>query len=323
MVQLAGRMVHLDGVTGSSLIKVLERLWGMGMIVKRYPQEAFCADFFRVVDFLKQHGARGLNENWHWARWEWLLGHSNLDMTTLPQIGIFEQDGVIVGIATHDMRSGEAYIICNPDFQHIKTNMVQYVEENLSYNGESGIYINDEDESLIGCVKASGYRVCDKKEYVLALDCKKSELHYELDGSFSIVDDSNSKDLNKYYRVMWKGFDHEGLPPFITDADVVDRPHENPELAVFVVASDGEYAAHCGTWYLPGTKEAYIEPVVTVPEYRKRGLGKVAVYESITRCIEMGAETALVISNQQFYHKIGFRESSVYSLWKKNVNPVA
>jgi len=293
----------------------------MSILIKHYPQDAFCADFFRVVNFLKQHGAHGINTNWHWARWEWLLGHPNLDKTTLPQIGIFEQDGMIVGVATHDMRPGQAYIICNSDFQHIKPQMVQYVEKNLVNNGESGIYINDKDEDLIDCVKASGYRVCDQKEYVLARDCRKGELSYKLDSSFSITDYSDSNDLNKYNRVIWKGFNHEGLPPFITEADVVDKPHENPELAVFVVAPDGEYAAHCGTWYLSGTKEAYIEPVVTVPEHRKRGLGKVAVYESIARCIEMGAQTALVISNQQFYHKIGFEECFVHSLWKKKVNP--
>ena len=143
-------------------------------MIKHYPQNAYCADFFRVVDFLKQHGAYGFNRNWHWARWEWLLGHSNLDKATLSQIGIFEEDGTIVGIATHDMRPGEAYIICNPDFQHIKPEMVKYVEENLTNNGESGIYINAKDEVLIDCVKASGYRVCDQKEYVLALDAEKA-----------------------------------------------------------------------------------------------------------------------------------------------------
>jgi predicted N-acetyltransferase YhbS len=69
-------------------------------------------------------------------------------------------------------------------------------------------------------------------------------------------------------------------------------------------------------WYDEGEKTAYIEPVCTVPEYRKRGLAKIAVYEAMQRCENMGAERAIVISNQPFYFKIGFKVSSSYSFWR-------
>lgn len=292
----------------------------MSVLIKNYPQDIYGTDYFRIIDFLKAHGAQGLNKNWHWARWEWLIGHTNLDKNSLPQIGIFEQDGVIIGLATHDMRLGKAYIICNPAYDYIKPEMLRYVESALSHQGETGIYIDDDDFDLIHLAQVAGYEICEDREYVLALDCSKGKLSYEISCPFSIADYSFSKDLNKYNRVIWKGFDHEGMPPLITEADVTDKPHEDPKLAVFVVAPDGEYAAHCGTWYMPDTKEAYVEPVVTVPEYRKQGLGKIAVYESINRCIEMGAQKAIVISNQQFYHRLGFEEYSVHSLWKKSVN---
>ena len=91
-----------------------------------------------------------------------------------------------------------------------------------------------------------------------------------------------------------------GIPPRVTVADFLQKPHETPDLAVFIVAENGEYAAHCGTWYLPDTNYAYVEPVVTLPEHRRRRLGKAAVYESINRCIARGAKQALVISNQLF-----------------------
>jgi len=292
----------------------------MGISIRRYSKERFCTDFFRVINFLQKYGAKSYNCNWHWARWEWLLGHSMLDLDSLPRIGLFELDNEIVGLATHDMRLGSAYIICNPNYENIKHDMLLYAEKNLSENGISGIYIDDKDATLIGFAAQQGFYLSDVKEYVSALDCSKGKFAYDLSDEYTVTDYSESKDINKYFRVMWKGFDHEGEPPAFTEDDIIDKPHFIPELAVFIMTPDGEYAAHCGTWYDPKTREAYVEPVVTIPEYRKRGFGKAAVYESINRCIGMGAKTALVISNQQFYHQIGFKEISVQSLWKKILN---
>ena len=289
----------------------------MDVSISHYPKERFCTDFFRVINFLQKYGAKSFNCNWHWARWEWLIGHSMLDMDSLPRIGLFELDNEIVGLATHDMRLGSAYIICNPEYETLKHEMLLYAEKNLSENGISGIYIEDNDAILINYAEQQGFYLSDEKEYVSALDCSKGKFKYDLNGGYIVTDYSESKDINKYFRVMWKGFDHEGEPPAFTEEDIIAKPHFIPELTVFIMTPDGEYAAHCGTWYDPKTREAYVEPVVTIPEYRKRGLGKAVVYESINRCIGMGAKTALVISNQQFYYRIGFKENSVHSLWKK------
>ena len=64
---------------------------------------------------------------------------------------------------------------------------------------------------------------------------------------------------------------------------------------------------------------AYVEPVVTIPDFRGCGLGRAVVYECINRYIEMGAKKAIVISNQQFYYHIGFEKYSVCHLWEKRV----
>ena len=63
----------------------------------------------------------------------------------------------------------------------------------------------------------------------------------------------------------------------------------------------------------------YVEPVVTIPNFRGHGLGKAVVYESINRCVELGAKKAIVISNQEFYHRIGFEKYSVCHLWEKKI----
>ena len=291
----------------------------MSIKIKHYPQERICKEFYEIIKFLKIHGAKGYNKNWHWARWEWLLGHSSLDESTLPSIGLFMDNDEIIGLVTHDMRT-PTYILLNPQYDYLKPKMVDYAFSELSRDGISKLFVDENDDELISIVKAKGYSVTSDREYVLELDCKK-KLSYSLDNKFCFTDYYTDKNIDKYVAVIHKGFGNQGNPRTgLTRLDFPEKPHENPKLALFIVAPNGDYAAHCGTWYSEDTEICYIEPVVTIPEFRKRGLGKAVVYECINRCIEMGAKKAIVISNQQFYYSLGFKDYSTHHLWKRKYN---
>ncbi len=49
-------------------------------------------------------------------------------------------------------------------------------------------------------------------------------------------------------------------------------------------------------------------------------MAKVVVYEAMKKCSKLGAQRAIVISNLDFYYKIGFKVSSTYFFWKKNIS---
>ena len=288
----------------------------MNCKIRHYPQNRINKEFYDIIEFLRAHGSIGLNKNWHWARWEWLISHPILDEATLPSIGMFMDGNKIVGLVTHDM-SEPAYILLNPQYSSLKPQMVDYAFAELSRGGISRLFVDENDVELISVVKEKGYSLTTRAEHVLSLDCSE-KLSYSLENQFTITDYFTDKNIDKYVVVMHKGFDNEGEPTMgLTEADFAEKPNENPNLAVFIVAPSGEYAAHCGTWYDPGTEICYVEPVVTIPEFRGCGLGKAVVYESINRCFEMGAKKAIVISNQQFYHRIGFEKYSVCHLWVK------
>jgi len=286
------------------------------MLIKHYPQDRICDEFYQVIDFLKTHGAKGYNKNWHWARWEWLIGHSGLDEATLPKIGLLMDDDKVVGLATHDM-SKPAYVLLNPQYQHLKPEMIDYAYNNLSQDGASALFVDESDAELISAAKLKGYSPTTEREFTLKLDCT-AKLTYSLDDKFAITDYHESKDIDKYVAVIHKGFNNAGEPRIgLTEADFPKQPHQDPKLTVFIAAPGGEYAAHCGAWYSPHTESCYIEPVVTIPEFAGQGLGRAAVYEAINRCAALGAKKAIVISNQQFYHHIGFKQYSVCSLWRR------
>jgi N-acetylglutamate synthase-like GNAT family acetyltransferase len=120
---------------------------------------------------------------------------------------------------------------------------------------------------------------------------------------------------------MWRGFDHDGEAPqdeeeILWRKTMLSSPHLEPEITIAVVAPNGNYVAHCGLWYKEGDHYAYVEPVVTDPEYRQIGLGKAVVYETLLRARKMGAQEAYVISSQKFYYNIGFKSYATETWWE-------
>lgn len=86
----------------------------------------------------------------------------------------------------------------------------------------------------------------------------------------------------------------------------VSRPNRKP------------YREKTYLWYSIGDT-AYVEPVATVPEHRRQGLAKAVIYEACARAKALGAKRAIVVSEQEFYFRIGFTLSSeVYAWTRKN-----
>ena len=84
-------------------------------------------------------------------------------------------------------------------------------------------------------------------------------------------------------------------------------------------APNGDYATFAGMWTVPENKVAYVEPVATDPRYRRMGLGRAAVLESIRRVAAEGVEVVWVGSDQQFYLDMGFAVQCRSSLWVKTI----
>lgn len=57
--------------------------------------------------------------------------------------------------------------------------------------------------------------------------------------------------------------------------------------------------------------------IVTIPQHRGQGLAKASLYEACKHAKNMGAKRATVLSDQEFYYKIGFECSSEVYCWEK------
>ncbi len=284
------------------------------------------ADFQRVGDFLIRHyqpDNRG--GNWLQPAWEYMHHHSMLDKSGLGRIGLWQVGDEIVAVVHYEWCLGEVFFQVHPDYAWLKATMLEYAEGNIFGTREDGrrftrAYVNDFDAELEGLVQARGYRLLPGEERPMSrLVIPAPFPPLDLPPGFQFKSLADENDLRKIDRVLWRGFDHPGE----SDGDLTRREimqsglHFRPDLNIVVEAPGGDYAAYAGAWYEPEKRIAYVEPVATDPDYRRKGLGRAAVLEGVRRCALEGATCAYVGSDQPFYLAIGFELLYTARCWER------
>jgi GNAT superfamily N-acetyltransferase len=271
----------------------------------------FNEQYQEIYQFLLKAADKGYNEHFHWARFEWMMGHSLLDEEKLTAIRLFRNHTKeLVGLITYDTEyEDRTYVIHSvPD----KTLLRAMVEDVIRNDTKPCIRANSKDICLGEVLRECSFTKGERSECVLEFDLKKNT-QYKVPQGYAISREDFEIDNWKYQLVIHKGFDNDDVPEKWSDDLLKPSPNCSGRLKVFALKSD-EYCAHCGIWYTKGDT-AYIEPVVTIPRCRNIGLAKAVVYEALGRARRAGAGRAIVLSTQKFYYKIGFENSSEYYSW--------
>lgn len=288
--------------------------------IERYKNcQRFNEQYESIYQFLLDAEKLEYNEHFHWGRFEWMHVHSYLDEDNLTSIVMFkDENGAIVGLTTYDTGYDDrVYLIHTRSDKVLLENMVDAVLE--AEGNEAVIKVNSKDAVLCQILQERGFEKKHRCACILSLDLS-DPLEYSMPDVYTISPQGFVADLWQYQLVIHKGFDNEGIPEKWEDEflkRIKHIPHANEDLKTYAIANN-EYCAHCGLWYSTG-ETAYVEPVATVPEHRKQGLAKAVIYEACTRANALGAKRATVVSDQEFYFRIGFTLSSeVYDWEKKN-----
>ena len=231
-------------------------------------QHGFTDDFLKVYDFLKRINQENvITPNFLWGRWEWMFSLPYLNKNVLGKIGIWKDDEKIVALATYEADIDEAYICVDKDYNCLKEDILNYVENNFS--GEHKVLIADNDHVLQRIATIHGYKPTQNKQGIAKIDINHN-ISYKLPHGFSVVSLAEKFDLYEYNKVLWKGFNHDGEPP-ATKEQMLNRklslsgPHVNLQHKIAVVSPSGEFVSYCGMWYDSNTDYALVEPVATVP----------------------------------------------------------
>lgn len=297
----------------------------MAIQFRNYTDEAgITEDYFKVRSFFVQLGYAEFT----YARWDWMITHSHLDKNAVGKIGLWEDDDIIVGIATFDIKLGLAYCLTFPEYAYLKKEMLIYSKEHLAGTGEFGIVISSMDLAFQDIAADLGFiaTVDNEEDAIFYID--KTSVEYQLPSGFHITTMNETYDPFEYLRVLWKGFNHEinGEGAFVFSEEKhqgvhteMKRANVDLNLKIAVSSSEGHFVSYCGMWFDEKAGFAVIEPVATDPEYRRMGLGKAAVLEGIRRVGALGAKKILVGSSQQFYYSIGMRPFAMASVWKQQL----
>jgi predicted N-acetyltransferase YhbS len=287
------------------------------------------SDYEAVTDFLGGlYQPDNRDGNWFWPVWEYAYTHPQFDAASTGKTGLWEDGGRIVGLATYELRLGEAFFNTHPDYASLKPEMLEYAEEHLSARGADGCrrlkaYVNDFDSAFEEEVVGRGYARDPNGDRPLAqFVIPTSFPEIGVPDGFHLQTLADDNDLGRWDRCLHRGFDHPGDPP----SDGIEGrqkmqsgPHYRKDLAIVAVAPSGEFVSFAGLWFDAANRLGYVEPVATDPDYRRRGLARACVLEGIRRCGELGATVAYVGSDQPFYLSLGFERLHTENCWAKEL----
>jgi len=213
-----------------------------------------------------------------------------------------------------------------PGYEELAEEMVEYAEENMpNFNQEQEFVLFSGQIAFIEAVRKKGY-VTVYENIDLICDFRKTELRYPLPEGFHFVEPQKC-DPVKLAVCTWKGFNHEDKGAFenwekedpgtpwnpvkayngILSSTIAPPPHATQEYSVIIANEQEEYVCFSGMWWVAQNKLAYMEPLCTIPAYRKKGLAAAALAKHYSSLKPLGAEI-MTGGGDIFYSKIGYED---------------
>jgi predicted N-acetyltransferase YhbS len=296
---------------------------GVAFTIRRYQHPA---DFDRVGRFLIDTYQSGRTlVNWLQPRWEYMFAHPFVDRVDLTSIGIADAGDQILGLVHPEDHMAFVYFPIRDGCDEVKPALLDWAQAHFGAwsNGFGrrllGLWVDEHDEVLAELARERDFELTTRFSEAHAQRSLLSPLpDTPIPDGYRIQSLADENDFERINGVLWRGFDHEGVPPTEAIAERVraqDTPGFRRDLTIVAVEPGGDYVAFAGMWVVPENRIAYVEPVATDPAHRRLGLGRAAVVESLRRARSEGAETAWVGSDQEFYVSIGFEVTSRTDLY--------
>jgi GNAT superfamily N-acetyltransferase len=242
-------------------------------------------------------------------------------------IGVWENAaGEIVGVAhSENEEPGEAWIEIHPDYTDLCDEMVTYAEAHLADRADGAAFVRlyvNAGSALEQVAQARGYRQL-QGQGMNHLEHRIGDVPVSpLPAGYVIRSVTDEDDVEQ--RRMVRAFSFGGYcppsdwPPASAMRALQQAPDYRPELDLFVVAPNGEYASFCTIWLDERNRYANFEPVGTHADYQRLGLGRALLTEGFRRMARYGATRSFMDSGNPFYRKVGFQPTPwTYYPWIK------
>lgn len=282
------------------------------------------SDFEIVLAFLTEvYTLSELNSMMMPQFFEYAHTHPAFNHKLTHRMTLWEAEGKIVAFCGYEMDIGEAFLVTTSGYENLLHEMLKQAECELSaeHDGKRSlsVWVIDTQTKHVKLLKNNGYTK-DHTEPVRIFRYQNGFLKIKLQEGFSCISLNDENDFLKIHRCMHKGFNHEGEPN--SDIDyrrlMQSGPHFRRDLTSIIKAPNGDYACFAGMWFDEQNKYAYLEPLCTMPEYRRMGLATFAMTESMRKTKTFGAQYCFG-GVPEFYTAIGFDTICNRELWRKEL----
>lgn len=267
-------------------------------------------DYWRIRAFLREVALLNgrFNPSWGVPRldyWRWHVVE-NCTPYTWEQNSIFlwETDQGQIAAVINPEDYGVAYFQVHPAFRtpDLEAEMLAAAEEHLSAIQDDGCHhltawTYPFETTRQELLTRQGYAKGDWPEYERwrSLDAPIPEVPVAEGYTVRALGDVDELAARSW--ASWRGF-HPDEPDEKyggTWYQCIQRmPLYRRDLDMVAALPDGTIAAFCTLWYDDVTRSGYFEPVATVPEHLRRGLGKAVMTEAMRRIQRLGATYVMV-----------------------------
>lgn len=279
-------------------------------------------DYEKLHNFLVE----SKNTEYTYGRFDWMMTNwEYLEDQFLNRIGIWEEDEKIVAADLYDHSLDTIFPITLPGYEFLYSEMFTYAKNHMVNESkpEFEVFASDTNHTLKKVLKQQGMIPSEAKDMVAIYDLSEELPSSTLKEGYRITSLKEEREYEKYMLCLFKGFGHEeeGQTFSFIESDLqncqkaYERSYVDLSLKISIADPLGNYVSHAGIWYDKNSDIALIEPVCTIPECRKKGLGGEAVLAGLRRAKQAGAKYAVVGSNQQFYYSLGMIPHSTGTLW--------
>jgi len=282
----------------------------MKLNIRSYQNED---DYWRIRAFLREvfllNGRRELS--WQVARLDYWRGHGIENMghgRLVKDVFIWGTlDGRIAAVLNPE-GPRQAFLQVHPDLRtaELEEAMLVVAEKNLAAPGRDGrlclfVWAHSDDNLRQAILKQRGYTLFDgpdSKEYQRSRLLSLPIPDEPVAEGYTVRALGDVEELPSRSWASWRAFhpnepdeDYEGWEWY---HNIQRCPLYRRDLDMVAVAPNGDFAAFCTLWYDDVTRTGYFEPVGTVPEHQRKGLGKAVMFEAMRRLQRMGGLVATV-----------------------------
>jgi GNAT superfamily N-acetyltransferase len=292
-------------------------------------------DFLRIRELLiTSYKIFGKPYNWTIERWNYIHFFGNIingltDDELSSRIGIWEDEyGEILGVVNSECdKRGEVFFQIGSEeiSDDCLEDMFEFAENKLSLKR------NDKKIIQLRIPKDDRKReeIAIKRGYK-KIDVYESMSEYKIDGFQDLnIPEGYKIKTGTEVNILEKGYAHAKAFGYNREDMVKINPYAyqslkksfdyRQDLDIYIISNNKEIISFCTIWYDRMNRIGILEPVGTIPEYRKRGFGKMVINEAINRIYKEGANKAYVVSRNEFYDKIGFEEKYTNYIWEKEI----